>query len=126
MNYLYGQPYDFSDERWILKGYFDIIHSQGSLIEAAGLVVKRWGFSTDGAYCRFPDEKSLFEEDRFTGVEFCLSHFFAEDSVLIVSEREFFEFLANSLKIYEGLYPSESDKVFPLMGEARRMQESGD
>ncbi|MCS3748622.1 hypothetical protein FHY18_004259 [Xanthomonas arboricola] len=123
MDYLYGQPYDFSDKRWILKGYFDIIHSQGSLIEAASLLVKKWGFSTDGAYCRFPDENSLFEEDRFIGVEFCLDNFFTEDSVLIVSEREFFEFLAKSLEIYDRLHPSESAKVFPIIDQARIMQE---
>ncbi|HGW5505760.1 TPA: ribonuclease toxin immunity protein CdiI, partial [Pseudomonas aeruginosa] len=48
---LFGQPYSESDPYWVVKGYFDRMYDDGYFIEAVGYIVKRWGFSTDGAYC---------------------------------------------------------------------------
>ncbi|EKL0662061.1 ribonuclease toxin immunity protein CdiI, partial [Pseudomonas aeruginosa] len=55
MKELFGQPYSESDPYWVVKGYFDRMYDDGYFIEAVGYIVKRWGFSTDGAYCNFPD-----------------------------------------------------------------------
>ncbi|WP_447444560.1 ribonuclease toxin immunity protein CdiI [Pseudomonas aeruginosa] len=56
---LFGQPYSESDPYWVVKGYFDRMYDDGYFIEAVGYIVKRWGFSTDGAYCNFPDVARL-------------------------------------------------------------------
>ncbi|WP_241361022.1 ribonuclease toxin immunity protein CdiI, partial [Pseudomonas aeruginosa] len=67
MKELFGQPYSESDPYWVVKGYFDRMYDDGYFIEAVGYIVKRWGFSTDGAYCNFPDENSPFDEEHFEG-----------------------------------------------------------
>lgn len=63
MKELFGQPYTDSDPYWIVKGYFDRMYHDGNFIKSLELLVKRWGFSTDGAYCNFPDLNSFLRRN---------------------------------------------------------------
>ncbi len=60
MNELFGQPYNEADPCWVVMCYMDIMYSDGRFIKAIECIVNRWGYSTDGAYCNFPDENSPF------------------------------------------------------------------
>ena len=88
MKELFGQPYDVSRPDWVVMGFFDVMYDCGQFIEALGLLVKRYGYGNDSAYCSFPDLNSPFEEDHFDGVEFGYGYASSEsdDETVIVSE----------------------------------------
>jgi hypothetical protein len=115
MEELFGQPYDESDPFWIIRAYMDRMYSDGCFLDAVGNIVKRWGFSVDGAYCRFPDLNSLFEDERFDGVEFSYGYMDVDESI-IVSERVCFEFVRAACERYLSLHGSELEKVDELLG----------
>ena len=53
MRELFGQPYDTTEENWVIKGYFDRMYSDGDFVRAIRLLVERNALNTDGAYCCF-------------------------------------------------------------------------
>jgi hypothetical protein len=104
MSELFGQPYDQSDRLWVLKAYFDIMYSDGNFIAAVKNICRKWGYSTDGAYCRFPDLNSFFQEDHFEGVEFAYG--IPPDEITVyVDERTCLDFVGEACEIYISRHP---------------------
>ncbi len=66
--------------------YMDIMYSDGRFIKAIECIVNRWGYSTDGAYCNFPDENSPFDEEHFEGAEFSYGYPPKDEDTIVVSE----------------------------------------
>lgn len=115
MNELFGQPYDRQDSYWVIKAYFDRMYDDGRFVEAVEFLVKRWGFSTDGAYCDFPDVNSYFEEDHFEGVRFSSVYLLEEDVSVIVSDEVFREYLRLACDKYLKCHPGDTGKVTELL-----------
>lgn len=115
MNELFGQPYDESDPYLAIKGYFDRMYNDGYFVEALGYVVKKWGFSTDGAYCNFPDESSPFEEEHFEGVEFALGCPPKDEDTVVVSEAVCSEYIRLACNKYLDRHPEDTTKVAGLL-----------
>jgi hypothetical protein len=115
MKELFGQPYRQSDPYWIVKGYFDRMYDDGRFIEAAGYVVRRWGFSFDGAYCNFPDVNSSFEEGHFEGVEFSYGYPSSDADTIVVSEEVCMEYLRLACDKYLQRHPESNAEVDVLL-----------
>jgi hypothetical protein len=112
---LFGQPYDRRDLHWVIKAYFDRMYNDGRFIEAVEYLVKGWGFSTDGAYCSFPDMNSYFEEDHFEGVRFSSGYILEEDVSIIVSDEVFCEYLKLACDKYLRLHSGDIEEVRKLL-----------
>ncbi len=112
---LFGQPYSESDPYWVVKGYFDRMYDDGYFIEAVGYIVKRWGFSTDGAYCNFPDENSPFDEEHFEGVEFSYGYPPKDEDTIVVSEAVCSKFIRLACEKYLQRHPEDTEKVKELL-----------
>jgi hypothetical protein len=117
MKELFGQPYRQSDPDWIIKGYFDRMYDDDRFIEAAGYIVRRWGFSVDGAYCNFPDVNSPSEEDRFDGVEFSYGYPSSDADTIVVSEEVCMEYLRLACDKYLQRHPENKAEVDVLLSE---------
>lgn len=115
MKELFGQPYSESDPYWIVKGYFDRMYNDDYFIEAVGYMVKRWGFSTDGAYCNFPDVNSSVDEERFDGVEFAYGYPSTDEDTVVVSEVVCSEYIRLSCERYIKRHPEDAAKVKELL-----------
>ncbi|MBH3404649.1 ribonuclease toxin immunity protein CdiI [Pseudomonas glycinae] len=115
MRELFGQPYSQSDPNWIVKGYFDRMYDDGRFIEAVGYIVKRWGFSVDGAYCNFPDESSPLDEEHFEGVEFSYGYPPSDEDTIVVSESVCTEYLRLACEKYLQLHPEDKAKIEELL-----------
>ncbi|MCL8303074.1 ribonuclease toxin immunity protein CdiI [Pseudomonas mosselii] len=111
MKELFGQPYSDSDPYWVVKGYFDRMYHDGNFIRSIELLVERWGFSVDGAYCNFPDLNSFFEEEHFEGVEFAYGYPPKNEGTVIVSEGGCSEYMRVACDKYVGLHPEDAAKV---------------
>lgn len=79
--------------------------------------MKRWGFSTDGAYCNFPDENSRFDEDYFDGVEFAYGYPPKDEDTVVVSEVICAECIRLACEKYLQCHPEETAKVKELLGK---------
>ena len=108
---LFGQPYDESDPCWVVKGYFDRMYHDGRFIKALELIVKRWGCSTDGAYCNFPDLDSLSEEENFEGVEFSYGYPPGIENTVVVSEDVCAKYIRLACDKYWEFHPEDRTKV---------------
>ncbi|GFM79938.1 hypothetical protein PSCICN_06300 [Pseudomonas cichorii] len=117
MKKLFGQPYGASDPYWAVKGYFDRMYNDGYFIEAVGYIVKRWGFCADGAYCNFPDENSLFDEEHFEGVEFAYGYPPKDEDTVVVSEVLCSEYIRLACEKYLQRHPEDAAKVKELLDE---------
>lgn len=115
MKELFGQPYSESDPFWIVKAYFDRMYNDDYFIEAVGYIVKRWGFSTDGAYCNFPDENSSYDEERFEGVQFAYGYPPKDEDTVVVSESVCSEYLRLACEKYLERNPKDAAKVKELL-----------
>ncbi|MDN4499666.1 ribonuclease toxin immunity protein CdiI [Pseudomonas mosselii] len=111
MKELFGQPYSDSDPYWVVKGYFDRMYHDGNFIRSIELLVERWGFSVDGAYCNFPDLNGFFEEEHFEGVEFAYGYPPKNEGAVIVSEGVCSEYMRVACDKYVGLHPEDAAKV---------------
>jgi hypothetical protein len=116
VNELFGQPYDHRDSHWVIKAYFDRMYDDGRFIEAVECLVKGWGFSTDGAYCGFPDMNSYFDEDHFEGVRFSSGYILEEDVSVVVSDETFREYLKLACGKYLKFHSGDTEKVHKLLG----------
>ncbi|RBL86189.1 hypothetical protein DDE05_12060 [Streptomyces cavourensis] len=114
MKKLFDQSFDKSDSLWVLKVYFNIIYSDGNFIDAADRISRRWGFSTDGAYCRFPDMNSFDSDEHFEGVEFTYG-ISPNESTIIVSDKVCVEFLKRACEIYISRHPEYSLKITEII-----------
>lgn len=114
MKELFGQPYGESDPYWVVKAYFDRMYSDGYFLEALGYIAKRWGFSTDGAYCNFPDVNSPFDED-FEGVEFSYGCPPKDEDTIVVSEAVCSELIRLACDKYLQRHPESASKVKELL-----------
>ena len=110
MKKLFDQPHDKLDKFWVLKLYFNIMYSDGNFIDAVERISRKWGFSTDGAYCRFPDMSGFDAEDHFEGVEFTYGILPNESSV-VVSENVCFEFVKLACEIYIYRHPESFSEI---------------
>ncbi|MGT3350070.1 ribonuclease toxin immunity protein CdiI [Yersinia enterocolitica] len=115
MKELFGQPYDGSDQYWVLKGYFDRMYNDGYFLKAIGYLVERTSFHVDGAYCNFPDMNSCYEEEHFDGVEFAYGYPPEEDDTITVSEEVCFNYVRLACEKYLQLHPEDTDKVKALL-----------
>lgn len=115
MNELFGQPYNEQDPHWVVMGYFDSIYSRGYLLESIALIVKRWGFCADGAYCSFPDRNSLFEEEHFDGVEFAYGYPPTDETTIVVSETTCSEYVRLACQKYLQRHPDDRKEVETLL-----------
>ncbi|WP_235577532.1 ribonuclease toxin immunity protein CdiI [Pseudomonas aeruginosa] len=79
--------------------------------------MKRWGFSTDGAYCNFPDKNSLFEEEHFEGGEFAYGYPPKDEDVVIVSEAVCSEYIRLACEKYLQPHPEDSVKVRSILDQ---------
>jgi len=116
MQELFGQPYERSDFYWVVKGYFDRMYDDGNFIRSIGYIVKRCGFSTDGAYCNFPDMDSPFEEEHFEGVEFAYGYPPADDETVVISEEACADFIRMACEKYLQRHPKEAAKIKEILG----------
>ena len=117
MKELFGQPYTDSDPYWIVKGYFDRMYHDGNFIKSLELLVKRWGFSTDGAYCNFPDLNSFFEEEHFEGVEFAYGYPPKNEDTVVVSEETCSKYIRLACDKYVSLHPEDTVKVREILDQ---------
>jgi len=115
MQELFGQPYDDSDIYWVVKGYFDRMYGDGAFIKSIGCIVRKNGFSTDGAYCNFPDMESPFEEDHFDGVEFAYGYPPTDDETVVISEEACATFVRMVCDKYLQRHPEDAEKVKELL-----------
>jgi len=106
-NELFGQPYDTSDPYWIVKGYFDVMYNNGRFIDAIEHISRKVGFSTDGAYCHFPDMNSYYEENHFTGIMFIYGYLDSDE--VIVGDETGYYFIKQACELY--LKHHQADKV---------------
>ncbi|EYU13209.1 ribonuclease toxin immunity protein CdiI [Photorhabdus aegyptia] len=116
---LFGQPYDESNPEWILKGYFDVMYQKGKnyFYDVIENIIKRHGFSTDGAYCNFPDMNSFFEEEHFEGVEFTWGYPPEQAPTIIVSEATCFKYVKLACEKYLQLHPEDTEQVKSLLAQ---------
>ncbi|WCD82660.1 ribonuclease toxin immunity protein CdiI [Pseudomonas sp. TUM22785] len=117
MKELFGQPYNESDPCWVVKGYFDRMYNDNCFIEAVGYLVRRWGFSTDGAYCNFLDEDGSFDGGHFEGVEFSYGYPPADADTVVVSETVCSEYILLSCEKYLQRHPEDAVKVKKLLDD---------
>ena len=115
MKELFGQPYNWSDQCWVLKGYFDRMYNDDVFLDAINNLTKKIGFSCDGAYCNFPDMDSCYEEEHFDGVEFAYGYSPEEDDTITVSEEVCFNYVRLACEKYLQLHPEDTDKVKILL-----------
>ncbi|EPN2885358.1 ribonuclease toxin immunity protein CdiI [Pseudomonas aeruginosa] len=115
MKELFGQPYSESDPYWVVKGYFDRMYDDGYFIEAVGYIVKKWGVSTDGAYCNFPDGNSPFDEEHFEGGEFSYGYPPKDEDTIVVSEAVCSKFIRLACENYLQRHPEDTEKVKELL-----------
>lgn len=111
MKELFGQPYGESDPYWAVKGYFDRMYNDGYFVETIGYIVKKWGFSTDGAYCNFPDKNSPFEDENFEGVEFAYGYPPTDEETVIVSDSVCSEYVRLACEKYLHRHPEDMKKI---------------
>lgn len=115
MSELFGEPYDLRNLQWVIEAYFDRMYDDGRFIEALEHIVNQCGFSTDGAYCSFPDTSSYFEEDHFDGVRFSSGYLLEEDVTVVVSDEKFREFLSVACDKYLKRHPRDTRKISELL-----------
>jgi len=115
MKELFGQPYSESDPYRVVKGYFDRMYNDDFFIEAVGYMVKRWGFSTDGAYCNFPDEDSSFDDEHFEGVEFAYGYPPTNSDAVVISETVCSEYIRLSCEKYLQRHPEDAAEIKKLL-----------
>jgi len=115
MSKLFGPPYDESDAHWPVKGYFDRIYDDGCFVEAIEYVAKKIGFSTDGAYCHFPDMDSPFEDEHFDGVEFAYGDRPEVKDTAVISEEIFFNYIRRACGKYVLLHPQDRERISNLL-----------
>ncbi|MFV3329996.1 ribonuclease toxin immunity protein CdiI [Pseudomonas sp. NY15437] len=117
MKELIGQPYSDSDPYWAVKGYFDRIFHDGNFITSLELLVRKWGFSTDGACCNFPELDSLFEEEHFDGVEFAYGYPTRAEDTVVVSEADCSKYIRLACKKYVNLHPQDAIRANGLLNQ---------
>lgn len=117
MKELFGQPYTDLDPYRVVKGYFDRMYHDGDFIKCLELLVKKWGFSTDGAYCNFPDLNGFFEEEKFEGVEFAYGYPPEEEDTIVVSEAIFSKYIKLACEKYVNIHPEDSVKVKAILDQ---------
>ncbi|CNC40229.1 Uncharacterised protein [Yersinia frederiksenii] len=101
----------------VIKTYFNIMYSDEYFLDAIYHIVRKAGFSTDGAYCNFPDINSYYEEEHFEGVEFACGYPPEEDDTIIVSEKICFSYVRLACEKYLQLHPEDSAKVSTLLAQ---------
>lgn len=117
MKELFGQPYVQSEPCWVVKAYFDRMYNDNYFIEAVGYIVKRWGFSTDGAYCNFPDLNSPFDEDHFEGVEFAYGYPPNEEDTVVVSESVCSDYIRVACEKYLQRHSEDAAKLKSILDD---------
>ncbi|HBO6816741.1 ribonuclease toxin immunity protein CdiI [Pseudomonas aeruginosa] len=115
MDELFGQPYNEADPCWVVMCYMDIMYSDGRFIKAIECIVNRWGYSTDGAYCNFPDENSPFDDEHFEGVEFSYGYPPKDEDTIVVSEAVCSKFIRLACEKYLQRHPEDTEKVKELL-----------
>ena len=99
----------------IVISYFDRMYEDGSFIKAIELLSKKSTLSTDGAYCHFPDQNSYDESEHFEGVEFAIGYPPPEDDIIIVSEKECYQYVRLACRRYLDLKPEDANKINVLL-----------
>ncbi|MEV1470663.1 ribonuclease toxin immunity protein CdiI [Pseudomonas aeruginosa] len=72
-------------------------------------------YSTDGAYCNFPDENSPFDEEHFEGVEFSYGYPPKDEDTIVVSEAVCSKFIRLACEKYLQRHPEDTEKVKELL-----------
>lgn len=99
----------------VITTYFDIMYSDARLLEAISYLIKKIGFSTDGAYCHFPDMNSYDEDEHFEGVQFAVGYPPTDEDTVTVSEETCYQYVRLACEKYLKLHPEDTDKVNELL-----------
>ncbi len=99
----------------IITTYFDLMYGDNRLLEAIYYILNKVGFSTDGAYCHFPDMNSIDESEHFKGVEFAVGYPPLEEDTVIVSEEECSKYIRLACERYIKFHPEDKDKINILL-----------
>lgn len=112
---LFGQPYDDRDPQWVIKGYFDIMYSDGNFLKAIKLLSEKSALNTDGAYCHFPDMEGPDDAMRFEGVMFAWGYPPSDEDTVIVSEKTCFHYVHLASELYLQKHPEDTEKVNQIL-----------
>ncbi|MCA6222963.1 ribonuclease toxin immunity protein CdiI [Photorhabdus antumapuensis] len=116
MNIKLFERIDYDSDEMITT-YFDIMYSDNRLLEAIGYLIKKIGFSTDGAYCHFPDMNSYDEEDHFEGVQFIVGYPPTDEDTMTVSEEICYHYVRLACEKYLEFHPEDTTKVNELLAK---------
>lgn len=117
MRELYGQPYDKRDQFWVVKCYMDMVYLDGFFVRAVDCIVRKIGFSIDGAYCSFPDLNSFFDEEHFVGVEFSCGYPPTQEDTVLVSEVDCAKLVRLSCDKYIALHPEDEKEISTILNQ---------
>ncbi|WP_256657134.1 ribonuclease toxin immunity protein CdiI [Pseudomonas sp. BCA13] len=84
-------------------------------LKRSAISLRGGGFSTDGAYCNFPDENSPFNEENFEGVEFAYCYPPKDEDIVVVSEVVCSEYIRLACEKYLQHHPEDAEKVKELL-----------
>ncbi|MCO6540641.1 MAG: ribonuclease toxin immunity protein CdiI [Gilliamella sp.] len=101
----------------IITTYFNIMYSDGQFLETIYYLINKIGFSTDGAYCYFPDMNSYDENDHFKGIGFDIGYPPTEDDKIIVSEETFYYYVRLACEKYLKIHPEDTNKINKLLAK---------
>ncbi|PIT48016.1 ribonuclease toxin immunity protein CdiI [Snodgrassella communis] len=101
----------------VITTYFNIMYSDGCFLETVNYLINKIGFSTDGAYCHFPDMNSYDENEHFEGVEFAVGYPPTANDTIIVSEETCYQYIRIACEKYLNLHPEEKDKIDELLAK---------
>ncbi|MGM3174136.1 ribonuclease toxin immunity protein CdiI [Dickeya lacustris] len=99
----------------VIVGYFNIMSSDKDFFEVIEYIIKKIGFSTDGAYCNFPDMNSYDESEHFDGVEFAVGYPPSEADTVIVSEETCFKYVRLACEKYLQKHPEDEARIKALL-----------
>ena len=111
----FSKSYTDTSPLWILKEYFDRMYEDKCFLYALGRIVDKLSFSTDGAYCNFPDMNSCCEEDHFEGVEFAYGYPPRASETIVVSEKVCSDYIKMVCEKYIHLHPEDASKMKDIL-----------
>ncbi|MCO6509138.1 MAG: ribonuclease toxin immunity protein CdiI [Snodgrassella sp.] len=103
----------------IMVSYFDIMYDKSCFLKAVNYMIKKTGFSTDGAYCHFACEYDGFLDDMIfeEGVFFAIGYPPEKNDEIVVSEETCYYYVRLACEKYLTLHPEDKDKVNELLAK---------
>ncbi len=94
------------------------MHEEHCFIEAIECLSKRWSYSTDGAYCNFPDMSSPLEEEHFEGAEFSYGFPSDDSNTVLVSEAECSKQIHLACQKYLETHLQDASKIYRILANS--------